>query len=156
MIRPFYKLKWSYRLFYGFSKASIKIGWNIHFMVLWSVRFVHLFSHPFRRTVCYTIRPLYGLCYSSYLDDSSTLWTLFLILLGWSFHFTDLIRIVILLDDSSSLWTLVYTHPLFVDLEFSSSWDDPSSLLTLVVYTRPLLWTWNFHPFGMTRPIWGL
>ena len=63
------------------TKIFIRLGRSIHFMVLWTVHFVNLFSHPFGQTVhLMDLRTVHFIdCFSSCLDDPSTLWTLFLI-----------------------------------------------------------------------------
>ena len=78
-----------------------------------------------------------------------------------------------------SVAELYFYSSTFVDLEFLSSWNDPSGIRTLFIfvhfcglrifillgwsvqlvdfiYIRPLLWTWNFHPPGMIRLVSGL
>ena len=120
IVRPLNGLKFSYSLddlpifmdysfhpplinspLYGLGRIYILHGW---ICPLYGLCFSSCVDDP------------YGLCFSSSLDDPSTLWTLFLIILGWSVYIMDLIRIFILfgwfvhfVDFSlypSAFWTL--------------------------------------------------
>ena len=94
------------------------------------------------------IRPLSGHDYNFHIPEILCplcgLWSIsvyvelqIFILLGWSVHFVDF-----------------GLYPSMSDFKFSSSWDDPSTLWTLV-YILPCR-TSNFHPPGMIRPLCGL
>ena len=147
------------RPFCGLWFISVHVGLQMFILLGWSVHFVDFGLYPF----------ILDFKFSSSWDDSSTLWTLvyirpcrtshfhppgmirplcglwfisfhvglqIFILRGWSVHFVDF-----------------GLYPSMSDFKFSSSYDDSSTLWTMV-YIRPFQ-TSNFHPPGMIHPLCG-